>query len=468
MTRHALPRPGLLAWASRWLNEAVMGFLALVALATATGSLVFDVSPGAERFLNTVEGLILALFIAEFVVQFAAASDRSAWLRSPWRIVDALCILGPLLSFLPQVSDNVRGAFVFRLLRVGRAVAFGARAGAVAVQKGRGTAATTHRGPPTVSLVTPGAKGPALGSTWPELLSWARSRTPAWYHAANIDRDRLADLAAAVGIPDRDQAHFHEPDGGTHSKTLPDATSLLLWLPSVTEDGFPLVSRNRLLVHVSASAILTVTSFPFDLPAALRLAVDNDHPAEPFPARITFRLLALLRDRYEFVLVRHEEEIRRLEEFRVAGRGTLFLSDAFRLQREISAASADLWRLKGVVRKLADGKLPLPGADAKNEPVLGNILSEIDGLDDEFAKAKDDLKSLMELHMNVTSFEMNKFMKLLAVVGFLGLIPSVAGGLLGMNVMGNPWAVSLGQVGFGVGMGMAISLYVFAIRGWLR
>jgi Mg2+ and Co2+ transporter CorA len=74
----------------------------------------------------------------------------------------------------------------------------------------------------------------------------------------------------------------------------------------------------------------------------------------------------------------------------------------------------------------------------------------------------------MELHMNVTSFEMNKFMKLLAIVGFLGLIPSVAGGLLGMNVAGNPWSVTLGQVAFGIAMGMAIALYVFAIKGWLR
>ncbi len=63
---------------------------------------------------------------------------------------------------------------------------------------------------------------------------------------------------------------------------------------------------------------------------------------------------------------------------------------------------------------------------------------------------------------------MPKFMKLLAVVGFLGLIPSVAGGLLGMNVQGNPWPVTIGQVAFGIAMGMAISLYVFAIKGWLR
>ncbi len=63
---------------------------------------------------------------------------------------------------------------------------------------------------------------------------------------------------------------------------------------------------------------------------------------------------------------------------------------------------------------------------------------------------------------------MNTFLKVLAVVSFLGLIPSVVGGLLGMNVAGNPWPVTLGQVAFGVAMGMATALYVFAVKGWLK
>jgi len=44
----------------------------------------------------------------------------------------------------------------------------------------------------------------------------------------------------------------------------------------------------------------------------------------------------------------------------------------------------------------------------------------------------------------------------------------VIGGLLGMNVMGNPWPVTLGQVAFTVAIGMATALYVFAVKGWLR
>ena len=131
-----------------------MGFLALVALATAIGPLVFDVSPATDQLLTVVEWVVLGLFVTEFVVQFTVAEDRERWLRSSWRIVDAICIVGPLLSLLPQVSDTLRGALVFRFLRVGRAVAFGARAGALAVQKRQESGPKRRHAETRVTVVT--------------------------------------------------------------------------------------------------------------------------------------------------------------------------------------------------------------------------------------------------------------------------------------------------------------------------
>ena len=459
--------PGLAMEASRVLNEALMGFLALLALATAIGPLVFDFSPATDRLLNVIDWVVLALFIAEFVVQFTIARDRSAWLRSPWRIVDAICIGGPLLSLLPQVSDTLRGALVLRFVRVGRAVAFGARAGALAVQKRQQSGPTPRRGGMTVSAVMPGDEASSRESSWPDLLSWVRSPTSAWFHASGVDRDKFVELASSAGISDANQELFLDPQSHQHLKSAPDETSLFLWLPTVTERGA--VSRNRVLAIVSKTGLLTATSHPFDLPnATVGRPAAHELPGVNLPVRMTYGLLTLLLDRYAFVASRHEEEIRELEEVRLSGGGAQFLDDAFRLQREISATAANLWRVSAIVRKLADGKVPLPEVDAKSEPFLDNLVTEFDGLYKKFGDLKESLKSLMELHMNVTSFEMNKFMKLLAIVGFLGLIPSVAGGLLGMNVEGNPWSVTLGQVAFVIAMGMASSLYVFAIKGWLR
>ena len=458
-----------LMWASRVLSEAVMGFLALVALATAIGPLVFDVSPATDRLLDSVDWVVLGLFIAEFAVQFTVARDRSAWVRSPWRLVDAICIGGPLLSLLPQVSDAVRGALVFRFLRVGRAVAFSARAGALAVQKRQESTPALHRGEAKISMITPGEAHSSTAASWSDLLAWTRDKSPAWYHVSGVHRDQLEELVRMAGIRDEDLVHFRDPVGQSRVRNFSGLTSIILSLPTVAEVGFPAVSKTQVLVMVFETGLLTATWDSFDLPQSiLPVAAHSAFADASFPARTSYSILALVRDRGAVVADRHEEEILRLEEIRATEGGTEFLNQAFRLQREMSAATADVWRLKEIVRKLADGKVQLQGADAKNEPFLDSLLSSIDALHEKFAELKESLTSLIELHMNVTSFEMNKFMKLLAIVGFLGLIPSVAGGLLGMNVEGNPWSVTLGQVAFGIAMGMAISLYVFAIKGWLR
>lgn len=444
-----------------------MGFLALVALATAVGPLVFEVSAEAERVLDVVEAVILSLFVIDFIVQYAVAEDRPAWLRSPWRVVDIVCIGGPLLSLLPQVSDTVRGALVFRFLRVGRAVAFGARAGALAVQSRRPLRPAPYSGATHVSVVVPGGESSPTGATWTDLL--AAGDQPTWFHASGVDRQRFLELASLTAARDDDRSHSSDLVGPPHTKHAPGRTILSLWLPTVAAEGFPEVSRNRLVMVLSATGIVTATSFPFDLQRALHgHAEESDRKLDVFQIRASYDVLALLRDRHAFVNDRHEEELRHIEAGQANGGGATFLNKAFRLQREIADQSADLWRLKVIVHKLAEGKVPLPGTDARSSTFLDDLAAEIDGLHEQSSALKEALKSLMEFHMNVTSFEMNKFMKLLAVVGFLGLIPSVIGGLLGMNVIGNPWSVTLGQVAFGIGMGMAISLYAFAMKGWLR
>ncbi|MEO5897888.1 MAG: hypothetical protein ABIS06_19550 [Vicinamibacterales bacterium] len=152
----------LVTSASRVLNEAVMGFLALIALATAMGPLVFEVWPATDR------------------------------------IVDVACIVGPLLSFLPQVSDTVRGALVFRLLRVGRAVAFNARAGVPAVQRRGDPGGEGRRGTAVVMTAGPREQLPPRQSTWAELLTWVFDRKPGWYYVSDIDRQQFLELASAA------------------------------------------------------------------------------------------------------------------------------------------------------------------------------------------------------------------------------------------------------------------------------
>ena len=76
------------------------------------------------------------------------------------------------------------------------------------------------------------------------------------------------------------------------------------------------------------------------------------------------------------------------------------------------------------------------------------------------------------LDRNFKSFEMNAFLKLLAVVSFLGLIPSVVGGLLGMNGCESPvgcenWAMGL-DLGFYAARSYSLMRPPSTARRWIR
>ena len=96
------------------------------------------------------------------------------------------------------------------------------------------------------------------------------------------------------------------------------------------------------------------------------------------------------------------------------------------------------------------------------------LADQANDLYDRVDDMRETLAALVDLRLNVASFQMNKVMRLLAILTTLALIPSVAGGVLGMNLADTPWPPTLAEVSFSVAAGMAFSLYLFAVKGWLR
>ena len=134
------------------------------------------------------------------------------------------------------------------------------------------------------------------------------------------------------------------------------------------------------------------------------------------------------------------------------------------MKKQLSAAQADLWRLK----RIADDLVARRGAGAATVAAYARFESDIDYLYDTMTNIREGVLSVIDLHLSVVSFEMNRVMRVLAVISALGLMPAIVGGLLGMNLVDAPWVITLPQIAFGVFFGMVIGLYLFVIKGWLR
>lgn len=444
-----------------WLSEATMGFYALLALTAALIPVFFTVSGGVAEFLVFFQWLVVAVFMLEYFVGLAQAGDRLAYAREPLRIFMALMLVVALASLLNSVPDSFVAAPALRVFHVVLAALFGLQAGAATLgqewkESKRNTVASRE-----VYLLHP-TEG-VRESSWVELMSWCESRTASWYHAENIDPSDLPDIAAKWNVPLVMLQTCVGEENYPRVEFFRGTILLSVWLRIEISKDEIVAAPVVLLVH--EDAVLSITRMDTDLLQRIETEETEFFGSEmSFSARMVLAVVELAARSAEKRMDNCERHLREMERTPVGkARRTLF-SDAYSIKQELASLYADLWRLRGVINRLDEGKVRLTGASG----ALGGLGRHIEFLYTTVDNLREGVISIIELHMNSASFEMTRFMRLLAVVNVLALIPAVVGGLLGMNILGSPWPLDMSQVAFGTVMANVFCLYFFAIKGWLR
>ena len=446
------------------LGEVFLGFLAIVAATLTLIPILFTTSSGAEAGIEVFQWSIVALFGIEYAVGFSRTTRKIGFMLNPWRVVDAVTILLPLATLLPGMSQALRSTPVLRLIRLARVVALGARASGVMVREEK-VAAGSNVAPPIQVRVLPASGAAARSATWEEFVRWAADPGYEWYNLANIGPHNLAQLGKATGISQAFIATHFIGNTYPHVETTARFLSLFVWLPERAADQH--IERNGLLLLASDKSVVTFCQRQARLIESISAPVREDLAKLPFPLKVICQFLKTVLDANENLVGDFEQALGKLEELPVRESRQFFFEQTFRLKKELSAAQTDLWRLRGVLKELAEGRSKLPGASVE-VPFFRDLSERADYLYETVNNIREGVLSLIELHLNVVSFEMNRVMRVLAVVSVLGLIPAVIGGLFGMNLADNPWPFTLPQVTFAVGTGMVTCLYFFVMKGWLR
>lgn len=449
------------------LGEAFLGFLAIIAAGLTLFPMLFPVTPRTAAALDTAQWVIIGWFAFEYFFAFAVARAKRAFLLSPWRLIDLATVVIPLVSLLPGVSHALRSSPVLRLIRLVRLVSLGVRATGVAVRHRASThAEETASGPAQITLVADAPDYAPTPSTWDELLQWLRKPGREWFHVSNPNPEEIAQITAAAGLP----AGFIETHLlGTsypHFASARGFAALFLWMPEFRPDAR--VERHGVLFVASKDSLLSLSRRPTRLVEKMSVpAPDEAAEKTPFAARMIALVLEHVMRQNERLVGAFEHELRELEDVPVRESRPGFFERTFRLKKELSNAQADLWRLKSVLAEIADGRAPLPGRPEGGE-VFRRLATNAEYHYDTIINTREEVLSVIELHLNIVSFDMNRVMRVLAVVSVLGLIPAVIGGLFGMNLIDNPWPFTLPEVAFAVSFGMVTCLYFFFVKGWLR
>jgi Mg2+ and Co2+ transporter CorA len=451
------------------LGEGFLGFLAIVAVALALLQMWFPLTPAGNTLVNLAQWGIIGWFAVEYLVALAFAPSKSAFLRNPWRVIDLATIIIPLLTLLPGVSNALRSSPVLRLIRLVRVVTLGLRVTGVVTRERSRQARNDESSGPVEVCVVPGHEKSASAASWEEFLEWMKSDSadPKWFSVANVGRKELRTVAEAAGVPAEFlESHLVEATY-PHVEMENDYAAVFSWL--VESPQRSPAERNGLLTLVSRDGVVTLSRHSTDLTRLIKeLRPKPELDRLPFPVRMTGEILRVVLEQNEELSGRFERELGALEELPLHESHPGFFEQTFRLKKELSAAQADLWRLKSVLNDLAEGARKLPGSDGNEKEFLRQLSHDTEYLYDTIVNTREELLSLIDLHLNIVSFDMNRVMRVLAVVSVLGLIPAVVGGLFGMNLVDNPWPFTLKEVSFFVVFGMILCLYFFFVKGWLR
>lgn len=441
-----------------FLTEPVMGFLALAALGTGLAPLLFPLPSTVEAILDGLQWVIVALFALEYAAKWSQAANKRSFAADAWHILDAVIIVVAIASLLPAVSNVARSTPALRILRLFRVLLFGVRAGhGVArpvVPASRGMPA----GPPQVTRLS-SISGSVQPAAWADLLRWAASPSSEWIHVSNLPPEKLREAALAVGVPHvMVEAALHE-SSYPRLEAGPHWTTLSLSVPSVSGT----LHRDPVLLLIAQNDLLSLVLHPLDFQKG-----PEGHSEEAWGPRCALDVVRRILERNEELAGRLEREVRELESLPADESPDRFFEATFRLKRAISMAKGDLWRLRGLLKMLAEGRRSLPGLGGEGRDEAHRLAEEADYLHEIIVNARESVLSLIDLHINVASHETNRFMRLVAIMSTLGLIPAVIGGLLGMNLAEAPWHVTLGQVAFLTLFLILSVLYAFMAKGWLR
>jgi Mg2+ and Co2+ transporter CorA len=450
------------------LGEALLGFLALMSAALTLFPMLFPVKQPTLGFIGVAQWVIVGWFGVEYFVALASARSKRLFLKDVWRWIDLATVVVPLASALPSVSNLLMSSPVLRLLRLVRLLTLGVRASGIVVRhRHEETLSAATSGPAKITRRLDGARTPATITTREALIEWLRSGDAGWYHVTNPSEQDLRSFAEAAGLPAGFLQAQLESTNHPHVAVQGDHAVLFLWEPR--QEGNGTIERRPMLIVLWRNRVLSLSRAPVAaIESAQPPAADLDLATAALPMRVLVSLIEHVVADNEMLVASFEQYLRALEDLPLRESRPAFFEQTFRLKKHLSAAQWDLWRVKALLGQLADERTPLPAVSDAARSAFARLSASADYLYETVVNTREDLLAVIDLHLNVVSFDMNRVMRVLAVVSTLGLIPAVIGGLLGMNLMDNPWHFTLPQVSFVVVFAMVSGLYFFVVKGWLR
>jgi len=469
------PQANLREMVDSIFSDRFMIFLSLLIVPIILVPLFVDLSSDALNFLDICDWMIVILFIAEYASKLYLAPNRWKHFKSPWHIVDLFIITLPFLDLLPMVGLSVVGSpsLLLRLLRLPRVLAVSGRAAVGRRTGGSIAQKTEEKGPATVIRQVDSELTVTHNLSWEELKAHvADTKREEWLDLQYVSDEGFAQLSEILGVA---EPHFKSAlmdDIYPHIDYVRKSSFIFVQSGVIqypeTASNFLTIERSGVIIICNGTKIITVSRHSIDWLEKIKNSVLRTRKSQAFVVPVLYSILEHLLDAYKAVLSEMELEVIKISGTPRSKLPKDFLERIYMLNKEVSRLVSILVHFKDMLSIVISKKVPLEGFDHAAEEAF-HVLQDGAGYVNEISHdLSDNLRSIIDLYINQTSFETNSIIKILAVITAISVIPSAVGGLLGTNLMDTPYGATLWQLSFIITVSMGFAAYTFIKMGWLK
>jgi Mg2+ and Co2+ transporter CorA len=457
------------------LPDSLMIAMAVILLPVVVLPLVLKLPPAVDTFFGFVDYVILGIFVIEYFSKLFLAKDRWKHFINPWHLLDLLIVAVPVINFLPFVSHGLGvSSPLLRLLRIVRILAVGGRTldrrAQLAAQEP--VSEDLHKEPLCIQVMDGQLANKYEQVAVDSLQKYLASPSHTWVNISCVSDEDLDQISEVMNIPriimesELVEDSYPRVDYfGQYSLIFARVADLQL---SIVRAARLSIERTGLLIVCQGPNIITISRKKTDLFNQIIEQARKVHsPEDPVVVTILYTILKHILGNDRQIIRALEKELMFLEGTPLKKRSDEFFEATFFLRKEVNQLVPSLLHLKEILSVITSKRLPLEGFTEKHEKIFDILTDEATYLHETSSTARDNLQSLVDLYINTTSFETNKVMRVIAVITSLGIIPAVMG-LLGSNLLGNPWDIQLWQVFSILGVLMLAMGWVFYRLGWLK
>jgi Mg2+ and Co2+ transporter CorA len=453
----------------RIFNDDVMiGLVAVLALAMIFPLLDHHLSVGMKAILDYVNYIVIAAFIAEYVLKlYVEDKSRISFVIDPVHVFDLFIIIIALLALgLPIIPDSSKWSPILRVPRVLLALLL---AGKWKTREDKKPEEPPHTDK-HLKIATLDEEGNVEEYSKRD-LSLGKASKPLWIDFQDVTEEDLAYIEEVTDIPHEEikkrliEGSFPRID---HIGEIP---SILLWDSRIKNQSD--LTSPRILVVLRAANIITFTTEKSKLFARIQYQKKQLKEGNS-TVEVLYSLLQLKINDYGKIAQEIESRVNEFERIPFDKTSPKFLRKTFLFKKEIQRVSDNLWHFRQVLDQIINKEDLLHlGINNTYRRKFNTLHSESKYICRTARNIKEGLSSLIELHTDTVSYDMNRVMKVIAVITCLAIVPSVIGGLLGVNLLTDNGAVTgfhlyMPEIVFLVGSLMLLGLYAFYKMGWLR